>query len=1137
MKHLCSIARSLVALAVITGAALAQSDNTSVLGTVKDPTGSTVPGAKVTLRNDATGAVRQTTTSATGSYVIPSIPSGFYTLTVEAPGFKKSESSRNKVDPNLPAVIDAMLEVGATTETIEVVASVGAIQTETSTLGKLVEGKQISDLQLNGRNPIFLALLKPGVRGGSLAGFSSGLGTGGFAINGSRSQDNLLTFDGAVGIRTRANGESIGTADLDAVQEVQILTANYSAEYGRSAGGQIRIVTKTGTQQFHGAAFEYFRNEALDANSWTNNRNGVPIQPNKFNQFGWNFNGPVFVPKMFNTDRTKAFFFVGQEWVKRRSVSTGYRTVPTSKMKAGDFSELLSTNLYFNGTRTVRDPQNGNAPFANNIIPAGRLSQNGQALLRVFPDANLAVPQGTSTWYGQRGVPVNQRKDTYGADLLPSQKDQVKFRLSMFHYIDFNPFQTGFLISARTFNRPNQTASLNWTRTINATMVNETLITASRDQVFIDMENTPDFDRTKYGINYPYIFPAGKDRPNKLPTVDISNFTTYTGSPYPSKSTGPIYVLSNNTTKIMGAHTLKFGVLFERAGQNDYDQINIQGVPGGSDNQNGRFEFRDARPGGSSLAISDAIMGLASNYAEIGTRSFTPYRGHMFELFVHDGWKVNDKLKLELGLRHSTIQPYYSLWRNMAVFDPALYDPSKAIQVDRASGNPIPGTGDAYNGIVIPGDGWPDSAKGRVPIADSGEFNRLFRDVPKHYSNINSLWQPRLGLAYSISSRTVFRAGVGRFSTRLGVSDSTFLGGNPPLQPLASIPTPLVDNPGGGSRASFPLSVTSQDKIYPIPESWNWNFTVEQQLPMKSTLEVSYVGRKGLHLLRERNINQLTTGTIQANPGVNANFLRPYKGYGPIRISNGDASSYYQGFQVGLNRRFSNGFSYGLAYTLSKSEDSGSGPRDILPNAFDAAPIWGPSTFDTRHVAVINFIYELPFLRGNNSMAGKLLGGWEISGVTQFQTGTPFTVATGDDFAGVGPGSGAQLWKITGEVQYQNQFAASNAENAFWFNPKNSSGGNLFVRPDTGTFVTDRLRDKIHHPGFQNWNLSLFKTFKVTERVNVQFRADSFNFPNHPNWGGATGGGVDTNPNGANFGKITGKGAERNMQFGLRVGF
>lgn len=279
--------------------------------------------------------------------------------------------------------------------------------------------------------------------------------------------------------------------------------------------------------------------------------------------------------------------------------------------------------------------------------------------------------------------------------------------------------------------------------------MNETLITASRDRVNIRMQDTPAYNRATYGINYEYLY-AAKDLPTKLPAFDATGFSTYTGSPYPSNSSGPIYVFSNNTTKIVNTHTIKFGFLLERAGQNDYDQINVQGVPGGTDNQNGRFVFTDTTPDGTGLAIANAARGLFSTYAEIGQRSYTPYRGHMFETFINDSWKATDRLKIELGVRYSLIQPFYSLWRNMAVFDPTFYDQAKAVQVNRSNGNPIAVAGsDLYNGVVIPGGGWPISALGRIPYATTGEFDYLFRGVDKSYSQMQkNLFQPRVGIAY-----------------------------------------------------------------------------------------------------------------------------------------------------------------------------------------------------------------------------------------------------------------------------------------------------------------------------------------------------------------------------------------------------
>jgi len=1117
--------------------AYAQSDNANVNGVITDPSGSAVPNAKVTIKNQANGLTREANSNESGVYSIPTVPPGLYTMSVEAAGFKKYESKDNKVDPSVPANISAALSVGALTETVEVTGSAAVLQTESGALGKVIEGKQIQDIQLNGRNPIFLALLKPGVRGGSLAGFSFDLTTGGLNINGSRTQDNLITYDGAVAVRTRSNGTSIGTADLDQTAEVQVLTASYGAEFGRSAGGQIRVITKSGTRDLHGSAYEYFRNDALDANSWSRNRNPATnfVAPFKFNQFGFNVSGPIYIPKHFNADRNKVFFTYSEEWAKRRVAATNNRTVPSVRMKNGDFGELLTPSLWFSTPQIIKDPKTGQ-PFPGNVIPKSQQSPNGMALLSVYPDPNLAVPIGSNNWFGVASAPTDQRKDTFGVDVLPSSKDNIRFRAQLFHYLDVNPFQTNFLFSARTFDRPNQTASINWTHTFGPTVLLETLVSASRDQVFIRMTDTAAFDRTKYGINYPYIF-GGKDRPNKLPAVNIPGFQEYTGSPYPSNSTGPIYTLNSNLTKIVNNHTFKFGFTFERAGQNDYDQINVQGVPGGTDNQNGRFEFSNTRPGGSGVAIGDVALGLFNNYAEIGVRSFTPYRGHMYEWFAQDEWKATNKLKLVYGVRHTIVQPYYSLWRNMTVFDPKYYDPAKAVRVDPATGNPIPNSGDPYNGIIIPGEGWPDAAKGRVPIADTGQFNNKFVGEPKYYSNIDyGDFQPRVGIAYQIREKSVIRAGAGKYTTRLGVSDSVFLGGNPPLQPLASVPYGVVDNPGGGSLASFPLSVSTQAKEFHMPQAYTWNATFEHEIARATIVSASYVGRRGNFGQREKNINQPAIGTVQANPGVNINALRPYKGYGPIRETFNDANSMYNGLQLELNRRFTNGLSYGVAYTLSKCMDSGSDQRDVIPDAYDASFLWGPCNYDARHVMVINWIYQLPFFRrSNNRMLRAVAGGWQITGVTQFQSGGPRTIQTSDDFAGIGPGSGNQIqyfWKYANYGQdpdYPREFAAGGnaADPAQWVNV-----AGLFSAPAPGTIVKDRLRNYFYNPGFQNWNIGLFKEFAVTKRHRLLLRGEAFNWLNHPNWSG-----FDADPRSSTFGKVVSKTDQRNLQISMRYSF
>jgi hypothetical protein len=305
-------------------------------------------------------------------------------------------------------------------------------------------------------------------------------------------------------------------------------------------------------------------------------------------------------------------------------------------------------------------------------------------------------------------------------------------------------------------------------------------------------------------------------------------------------------------------------------------------------------------------------------------------------------------------------------------------------------------------------------------------------------------------------------------------------------------------------------------------------------------LTVGWVVRRGLHLQREANINQPTPEVVAANPGVNLDALRPYKGYNSIRVSDNVSRSMYNSLQISWNKRFSRGFSGGFAYTLSKSMDYGSAQRDIIPNTYNAAGMYGQSDFDVRHIFIANYLYELPFFRDASRMSGKVLGGWQISGITQFQTGTTCGVATGNDYVGVGQdGSfncGGQLWAKTGDPSITHQIALNGAsDNLYWFSTKDSSGNLLFTQPAKGTFVnTPGSRNLLHNPGFQNWNLGLYKKFAIGEKSGLQFRAQAFNAFNHPNWGGAS-----FNPtNLSTFGKITGKTNDvRNLQFSLRFYF
>jgi hypothetical protein len=1118
---------------------LAQSDTTQLSGLVQDQSGSSIPNASVQVKNEATGLNRRATTNEGGYYVVAGLPPGLYTVIIEVAGFKRYSSTRNKLDPNIPARLNASLELGAQNQTVEVVASVVQLQLETATLGKLVESSQIEGMMLNGRNPLYLALMKPGVAGNSMATFNFGITTDTMVVNGARVYDTAYIFDGAVGTRSRASEITIGLPDLDAVQEMQVLTSNYSAEYGRASGGQFRIVTKSGSRDFHGSAYDYLRNEALDANDWTRNRAGLGRIGNKFNQFGYSFSGPVHLGRHWNKDRNKLFFLWSQEWVRFRQDQTTIVTVPSLAMRAGDYSELLNpSNIFFGRARVVNDPVTG-APFPGNIIPANRLSQNGLALLSVFPAPTPGYVQGSSNFIETAPQPQNQRKDTISIDLMPSQKHVFRFRTHNYSWKDSDAFKSGTDIAPTVWNRPNKVGSLNYIWTISPSMVNEVLVSASWDKV--DEAIHGKYERSRYGITYPYLFPDQKHLYDKVPTIDISNFTSISAQ-YPNvpASAGTIYNFSDNISKNVGHHLLKFGVMLERTGENDAEQLNVTGVPGGTNNQNGRFTFDDVRSGGAStgLAIANAAMGLFTTYAEVGPQQMTPYRGNMFEWFAQDSWKVAPKLTIELGLRHSLQTPYfYSLWGNMSVFDQARYNPSKAAVVDPATGNVI--SGDRYNGVVIPGTGWPDAAKGRIAAADSHQYDYLFSGGDKTWGQFHKKdFAPRLGIVYAINSKTVIRAGGGLFYNRQYVWDNISLGGNPPLQPMASLSNGLVDNPGGGGNPSaFPFFYQTFDPVLKNPAAWQWNFTAERDLGFHTTLEVAYVGHVGLHLERVLELNQLAPGTLQnpANKNINVNALRYYKGYAFINEGQYSGRSSYNGLQIGLTRRFSKGLSYGFAYTYSKSLDNGSGRRDQPYNSLDDRSFWGPSSFDRRHVAVINFLYEAPFLRGASGLRGTMLGGWQISGITQFQTGAPFSIGTGVDYAGIGSGTQTQLWQMNGDTTLaasDRRLSTGASDQNFWFRTKNPDGSPIFTAPAAGTFSATQTKNELTDVGFQNWNLALFKDFRVREKQKFEFRVELFNWINHPRMSA-----VDKTPTSSTFGKVTSLTGSRNVQLSLRYNF
>jgi hypothetical protein len=1137
----------------------AQSDYGSITGFVRDPSNAVVPNAKVAIKNEGTNEQRSITTNESGYYAMPNLQPGFYAVTVEAQGFKKFTLNHNSLSPNSTLSIDASLTLGSATETVEVAATNEGLQTDSGSVQSEVTSQQVDKQELNGRNPVYIAQFLPGVRGGSTLGDFNFASTGGMSwqINGARTWDSLITFDGAPAVRTRANGAVIGVADVDSTQEIQVLTSDYAAEYGRAAGGQIRIVTKSGTRDFHGDAYEYFRNSDLNANTWQRNLSTSTnfASPFRYNNFGFAVGGPIWVPKMNEKYREKFFFFAGEDWIRYRATDTQTQAVPTALMRQGNFSELLGANPWYTAGTVIYDPRTCSkvgaatcTPFPGNIIPTSQLSPNGVGILSAYPAATAGYLVGTQNWVAQAAHPYNQRKDTLNIDILATDKQHISGRRSNATYFEYQPFDQGSGETGKYFNRPNQSNVVSWVWTISPSMVNEARASFSLDDVYIPVNTSlPGFNRSQFGINYPYLFP-NKDIPGKIPTVNVPNFYGLAGGPYPSHSSGPIWTASDSLTKVWRTHTFKFGYYLEYSGENDGDQINVSTVPGGSNNQNGTFTFTDTRTGlgaTSGVGLANLALGLADSYTEIGPRAYTIWRGAMNEFFAQDSWKVTSKLHIDYGVRVSSISGFHPLWGNGSYFNGSLYNPANAVAVSPVTGNVILGTGNPYNGVVIPGfSTFPNSAVGRVlaassNICDGASCSPLFDpNMSASYIARQTPIQPRVGVAYQLTSKTVVRGGIGRFVTRMGLLDNVFPGGNSPFQPFVTVTNVSVDNPGASlaSGTAAPLTITTLNPNLKPPEAWNWNVTVERELPLNSVLSVAYVAHRGLHSWQVYDINQPTAGTIQANPGVNVNALRPYQGFAEIQEEESTVNSMYNSLQLSWNRHFTKGLMFGISYTLSKSMDGGSNYRDIVPDTYNTSNLWGPSEYDTRQIAMINYLYDLPFFKNSHGMTGKMLGGWEVAGAMQFQTGTPCGIGTNNDFAGVGEygsfgcGSEGQFWTLNGPVSVNSGAFAGSAP---------TSGSPAYftasvTQPASGAFnLQQGVRDSVYGPGIQDWNLSMFKTFAINERSGFQFRAEAYDFINHANLSGP-----NMNPTSSQFGMITSKsGLNRQFQLSLKFYF
>jgi Carboxypeptidase regulatory-like domain/TonB-dependent Receptor Plug Domain len=1090
-------------LASTAGSLQAQStNNQEISGQVVDSSGSVVPNAVVTVVNTATNLTRTASSNDSGNYVIANLPIGKYDVSAEMKGFKKFRLTDVQVVVDAKMSVNIRLEVGAANESITVAADAAQVETATGQVGRLVTGEQASQLQLNGRNFPELLALVPGVSTTYASGFGLfggyGVSNSSQSANGGRTDTFTWNLDGVDNKDNGGGGNNFVNINPDALAEFKMLTTNYSAEYGYSSGSVVNLAMKSGTNQFHGVAYEYLRNDDIQARAF----NAQTIPELRYNNFGWNVGGPIFIPHHFNSGREKLFFFIGQDFKRLRQGATNTWTVPTQTNMSGDFSSL-------GASKWPIDPTTGVA-FPGGIIPANRFSPNSVRLLKNYPVSNFNGSGGNYVF--NTVAPLNTNQYIYKVDYNMSSKNQINFHYVRDYYTS-QQNQTQLIEYNR--NIPGTNTAVQWTHVPNASTVNVAQFSFSGNVIF---EKTgiianplfiKDFTRAGQGFTAPSIFNASPD----IPSITVSGYTNLTATALNFNNFNRIFDWKDDFSKIVGNHNLKTGILVMRSRKN---QDNVPAI-------NGTFAFSTSRSGTSGNALADALLGNFYTYTEAGSFRQGWYRFTQVEPYVQDDWKVSSRLTLNLGLRWAYMQPQYSALNNTSAFLPQYFDPAQAPTINPSTGAII-NPGNPYNGLVLGGSSFPQEAQGRVPQASDSAVQALFHNLPKGTANTDwNTWAPRLGFAYDVTGHqnTVVRGGFGVFYERIEGNYIFSAVNNPPFIQQQVIYNGNLENPTGGTAQNFPNTINNSHYLdMKVPRVLNWSLGVQQKLTKDTMLDVAYVGSSAASLSYQDDINQLLPGTLTSHPGVNVNALRPYPGYADIYEYNTGANFIYNSLQVQLKKNFHAGGLFSVSYTWSKGRTDANAYNYQPMNSYNLRGDWGPSSYNRNQIMVISYVYPLPFWRTGNEWYKKALGGWQISGITMIQSGLPLNVTLASDIAGAGAGSqrpnlvSDPLAGVTG-TQYLNPAA--------------------FAVPAAGTYGNLGAY-AIFGPHMNNWDASLQKSFPIRESVRLSFRAEFYDFPNHLSYFGVNTGSFSATPP-STFGQISSATDPRTMQFALRLGF
>jgi carboxypeptidase family protein len=1185
LQNLAGAARVLLCatLAMLCMAFVAKAQDTGYIsGTVSDKSGAAVVGAEIALIDVGGNLTRTTTSNSDGAYVIPGLPGGTYNLSVSAKGFQKFTAQRVVLDVAQKSRIDVQLTVGAITEEIVVTGeSVVQVETTSSEIGETISGKQVNQLELNGRNFTQLVTLTPGVvnQTGQDEGKVGVYGNVAYAINGGRTEYNNWELDGGDNMDNGSNSTLNVYPNIEAIAEFKVLTSNYGAQYGRNGSGTVEVETKSGTQSFHGSAFEYIRNDFFNANEYFNNAAGIPRPPYKKNDFGYTLGGPVYIPNHYNSGKKKTFVFWSQEWRREKNPATiSPINVPSAAERTGNFSDVCP------GANCPHQA-NGN-PFPNNTVTPTAV---GQALLALIPQATSGFTLGGFPAFAQTvSTPTTWREELIRVDHNLTDNYRLTFRYihDSWSTIVPNPLwgdgtssfeniQTNFVGPGTSF-----VARLN--ANITPTLLNEFVASYTADHIFLT------------ALNNPAPLPAGamgaifnNGFGGKLPAIQLNgNSALYGGlgqdtGYFPWNNANPSYTYRDNVTKILGTHTFQFGAYVVFAQKNEDNSPDVQGI----------LTFSSSSQFSSGNSLADLLLGNISSYSQWSeiTKYYNRYK--IVEPYFNDDWRVTKRLTLNLGLRVSLFGTYRERYEQAFNFDPAAFaagnEPTFAngnlAQNSTNTANPLNGViqcgGKGGNLSLLPGSLFPTVAIGSSSNAGclSGH---LFNPAP------------RIGFAFDPKGdgKMAIRGGYGIFyeHTNGNEGNTESLEGSAPLV-LRATQSNIVGytniGAGAGTVPLPPLSITSiPDKVqWPYVQQWNLN--VQRELPSHLVLSVAYVGSKGTHLTLQSDGNQLcpisggagcgaavtnpytageaisvfdpvnnptgntvcnsgTPSTVNGVPvtgraatnlavaacGASADPLRTvFPGYSNITFLRDAANSIYHALQVSANRTVGD-LTLSLAYTYSHSIDDASDRGDAaFVNAYDFAANRASSTFDQRHALSLSYVYALPFFKGSSGFTRAALGGWQLSGITVVQTGNPVSVTNGTTFpdnAGVGNGVGTgSRPDLIGSPNSVTPSSTPAAPGPLLYNP------GAYAIP-TGLTFGNVGRDTLYLPRRTNFDFGLFKSFKFTEKTGLDFRWENFNLFNHSEFNG-----MDTSLGSSGFLYANSTHLGRKMQFGLRLFF